>query len=735
VGASLLLRAPTALLSAPSLMDVALLLAAFMALSIALFAVSSKTVSEPAALLQARKMCPSWVEDMAINTEIMRKGSKSFFMASKLLPVWMREPTLALYGYCRHGDDEVDDVGSNMDSLKRLHVRLDQAYDPAVNIETLGTPVERTFAAVVRAFEIPRELPLALLEGFQWDLVDAVERYETVEDTIAYAVRVASAVGGMMVALMPKETRRPEVMARAYDLGIAMQLTNISRDVGEDARIGRVYIPHKWIKEEGVDRAELLKDPKMSPGLGRVTKRLLDTADVYYKRADAGIKFLPLDCQLAVQAASVIYSDIGRIVRANNYDNVNTRAHTSKVRKLYLVLVAFWRKTWCSFVRCDAPAAESAQYLVHAICPTAIAIDTSERNAITASWLQTAAAAAVSMISTDKVLTSTEHAAEAPLFEAPHVPREQYLRKARSNADKWGAAIAALILGSWALLVGYSMQLNLGSMDQSRATAPLWLCATLFVCITWLYTGMFITAHDAMHGLVCPRNRWLNNMIGAGCVHMFALFDYKLLMRAHWAHHRHPAEPGLDPDYHDGTEEGSGFWAWYAHFMLDYMTWSQLGRITFVFNFVAFGLTPVFGSIGLSNIPVPNIMCFWVVPSLLSSLQLFYFGTYLPHKVPEGSKDGKWENNAHRSSSTDLPDWASLLACFHFGLHLEHHTHPYMPWWQLPNVRIPKDDAIAMDTRSSSSSSSGCGVEKPQRIQSLKVGDHPATPIARSTRM
>jgi phytoene synthase len=715
------------------------------------FAVSGPGEPEPDALLQARKMCPSWKEDMAINTEIMRKGSKSFFMASKLLPLWMREPTLALYGYCRHGDDAVDDEGSNMDSLKRLHVRLDQAYDPAVNIETLGSPVERTFAAVVRAFDIPRELPLALLEGFQWDLTDAVQRYETVEDTIAYAVRVASAVGGMMVALMPKKTRSPEVMARAYDLGIAMQLTNISRDVGEDARIGRVYIPHKWMKEEGVDRAELLKDPRMSPGLGRVTKRLLDTADVYYKRADAGIKFLPLDCQLAVQAAGVIYSDIGRVVRANKYDNVSTRAYTSKLRKLYLVMVAFWRKTWCALVVCDAPAAAPAQYLVDAVCPASAqptsTVSTSEVDNTTAEvgWVRAAARAAVSMISTDKVLTSTEHGAQAALFEAPHVPRESYLRKARNNADTWGLVSAALIIGSWLVLIGYSMQLTLPgaavgtSAGASGAVASGTQCACLFVAITWLYTGMFITAHDAMHGLVCPRNRKLNNIIGAFSVHMFALFDYRLLMRAHWAHHRHPGEPDLDPDFHDGTVEGSGFWPWYAHFMLDYMTWAQLGRISCVFNFFAFGLTPVFGSVGLSNVPVANLMTFWVVPSLLSSLQLFYFGTYLPHKAPDGAKDGQWDSHSkHRSTSTDLPDWASLLTCFHFGLHLEHHTHPYMPWWQLPKVRIDKSvktlaDVVCTDEVQGVGSAS---FEKPRRIQQrYQPGDQPATPVARSTSM
>jgi phytoene synthase len=336
----------------------------------------SNTISRPkapAALDNAIEMNPSWDKDMAICNEMMRKGSKSFFMASKLLPVWMRLPTLALYAHCRHGDDVVDDEEDEnkyIEVLKNLHRRLDEAYDTEVKIASLKTPVERTFASVVRAFDVPKELPMALLEGFEWDLEDAVERYETVDDTVAYGVRVASAVGGMMVALMPKSLRKPEIMARAYDLGIAMQLTNISRDVGEDARNGRCYLPNQWLKEEGVDRAELLRDPKMSPALGRVVKRLLDTADMYYERADAGIKFLPIDCRLAVQAAGVIYGDIGRIVRANGYNSVDTRAHTSKMRKLYLVAIAFVKKIFCAQRTCDAPVAPSAAYLVKAICTT-----------------------------------------------------------------------------------------------------------------------------------------------------------------------------------------------------------------------------------------------------------------------------------------------------------------------------------------------------------------------------
>lgn len=341
--------------------------------AITLAAKMYKDKYEPEALKQARAMNPKWDADMSICNEMMRKGSKSFFTASKLLPSWMRPPTLALYAYCRHGDDTIDDgpQETKVADLKRLHDRLDACYDPNVPVGSLNTPVERTFAAVVRAFEVPKDLPLALLEGFEWDMYDDMKdsgRYEHVEDTIAYSVRVASAVGGMMVALMPKSLRRPEVIARAFDLGIAMQLTNISRDVGEDARNGRVYLPAQWLKEEGVDRAELLRNPTMTPQLGRVVKRLLDLADVYYSRADAGIKFLPADCQLAVQGAGCIYGDIGRVVRSNGYNSVDTRAFTSKKRKLFLLLLSYTKKMMAPYVVCTEMPAASARYLVEKMC-------------------------------------------------------------------------------------------------------------------------------------------------------------------------------------------------------------------------------------------------------------------------------------------------------------------------------------------------------------------------------
>jgi phytoene synthase len=253
-------------------------------------------------------------------------------------------------------DDAVDSGGNLEAALRHLHQRLDAIYAGRPGED----PVERGFAWVVRHYRIPREIPLALLEGFAWDAAGRV--YETVEELEAYCVRVASTVGLMMSRLMG--VTRPEVLARAADLGIAMQLTNIARDVGEDARAGRLYLPCGWLREAGIDIEEFVRRPRPSPELARVVQRLLERASLYYARADLGISMLPRDCRVAIRAARLIYADIGGDIAAHQYDSVTRRAFTSKSRKLALLLRAFsaclWRQKACG----DPPAAAAA----HLVC-------------------------------------------------------------------------------------------------------------------------------------------------------------------------------------------------------------------------------------------------------------------------------------------------------------------------------------------------------------------------------
>ena len=266
--------------------------------------------------------------DLAACREAIRTGSRTFFAASLLLPEKVRQPALALYAFCRQADDAVDQVGRREDALDSLSERLDRIYAA----RPLPQPVDRALADVVERFPLPRALLDALLEGFAWDA--AGRRYEDLAAVRAYAARVAGAVGAMMAVLMG--IRAPAVVARACDLGVAMQLSNIARDVGEDARAGRLYLPLQWLREEGIDPDRWLAAPDFNVGLGRIVERLLRAADLLYARADVGIARLPLGCRPGIRAARLLYAGIGHEVERQGLDSVSRRAVVPRARKARL---------------------------------------------------------------------------------------------------------------------------------------------------------------------------------------------------------------------------------------------------------------------------------------------------------------------------------------------------------------------------------------------------------------
>lgn len=268
-------------------------------------------------------------DDFAACLALLRNGSKSFHAASRLLPARLRLPVYALYAFCRVSDDFVDDAGLPIDAVELMRRRLARVYDGGALID----PVDIAFASVVRDHALPRGLPEALFEGFEWDA--AGRRYETLSDVRAYAVRVAGTVGVMMAVLMG--VRNQAALARACDLGVAMQLTNIARDIGEDARAGRLYLPLEWFEQAGIDAERWLRDPVFDATIGRFTAQLLDEAAILYRRAESGIAQLPRDCRPAIWAARYIYDAIGESVVANGHDSVSSRAFVSKKRKLLLL--------------------------------------------------------------------------------------------------------------------------------------------------------------------------------------------------------------------------------------------------------------------------------------------------------------------------------------------------------------------------------------------------------------
>jgi len=277
-------------------------------------------------------------EDLRRCQALLAQGSKSFAAASRLLPGRLRPAVTAMYAFCRVADDAVDLGLDKARAVAALGARLDGMLAGRLTDD----PVDRCFGEVLRAHRIPRALPAALLEGFLWDAER--RRYPTLESLEGYCARVASSVGVMLTLLMG--VRDPGVLARACDLGLAMQLTNIARDVGEDARAGRVYLPLDWLAEAGLPADALLARPEPGPGLRRVVARLLLAAEERYRAADLGVGHLPRDCRVAIRGARLIYADIGREIARGGFDSVRRRAHTGRLRKAVLLARALSAAAW-----------------------------------------------------------------------------------------------------------------------------------------------------------------------------------------------------------------------------------------------------------------------------------------------------------------------------------------------------------------------------------------------------
>lgn len=178
---------------------------------------------------------------------------------------------------------------------------------------------------------------------------------------------------------------------------------------------------------------------------------------------------------------------------------------------------------------------------------------------------------------------------------------------------------------------------------------------------TYLYTGLFITAHDSMHGTVA-KNRTVNNLIGRIATNAFAFLSYKNLTKKHYLHHRFPATE-QDPDF---SPNSNHLFVWWFVFMKNYLSWLQMLLMAITFNVLLIWFSTV------------QVILFWVIPAIFSTFQLFYFGTFLPHRRPFNS-----QMNPHNSRTQKRNHFWAMLSCYFFGYHWEHHETPTIPWWKL----------------------------------------------------
>jgi beta-carotene/zeaxanthin 4-ketolase len=256
--------------------------------------------------------------------------------------------------------------------------------------------------------------------------------------------------------------------------------------------------------------------------------------------------------------------------------------------------------------------------------------------------------------------------------------------QAPARQGRTGLVLAACIVTAW-------LGLHIGMVFYFPVTWPMLPAAGGLVLLqTWLSAGLFIIAHDCMHGSLVPAAPAANRLIGRICLFLYLGFSFEQTNRAHHRHHRHPGTED-DPDFDPHPPQK--FWPWFVRFFIHYFSWRQVAFIAVVYAVEVW----LFGANQI------NAMLFWALPGLLSALQLFTFGTYLPHRPPHRAADATFAD-AHHARSNAYPVWLSLLTCYHFGYHHEHHLFPAVPWWRLPDARRDLRAGAEQSGRSGASS-------------------------------
>jgi beta-carotene ketolase (CrtW type) len=229
-----------------------------------------------------------------------------------------------------------------------------------------------------------------------------------------------------------------------------------------------------------------------------------------------------------------------------------------------------------------------------------------------------------------------------------------------------GLALASALIASWLTLHIYGVYFH-------RWTVWSVLIAPVVIGVqTWLSVGLFIVAHDAMHGSLAPGRPRLNAFMGQLSLGLYAGFHFKRLKSAHFDHHRAPGTAD-DPDFH--ADDPKAFWPWFWRFFRTYFGWREMAVLSAL----------VAAAVLLLGARIPNLLLFWAIPALASALQLFTFGTWLPHRT----RDVPFADH-HNARSNGFSSLLSLLTCFHFGRHHEHHLAPWEPWWRLDKRRGPQ---------------------------------------------
>ncbi len=273
----------------------------------------------------------------AVTKEIMQVGSKSFSLAATLFTRELRVGARMLYAWCRYCDDRVD-IAADPEAKRERVEEIFRQTESALNGEVQNETIFQAFQLVAHKYNIPSVYALDLIRGMEMDIEDRA--YENFSDLELYCYHVAGVVGLMMVYIMG--ISHEKALSNAVDLGIAMQLTNISRDVLDDAELGRCYLPQVWLDEEGIKRSEIA-NPENRGKVAKVVCRLLDRTEYFYRSGKQGLKFLPFRAAVAVAVAANVYREISCLVLLRGANAWDRRAVVSKPKKLWLTILGIFQ--------------------------------------------------------------------------------------------------------------------------------------------------------------------------------------------------------------------------------------------------------------------------------------------------------------------------------------------------------------------------------------------------------
>lgn len=276
---------------------------------------------------------------------ITRHHAKTFYMATRFLPNHKQRGIFAIYSLCRYVDDLVDEAEDLMEKqelneadiclkLEGWKQKLRDTYEG----RSQDHAILIAFSDVLKRHHIPIEMPFELMEGVYMDLLK--NRYQSFEELYDYSFKVASIVGLMTSQVFGYKSR--EALGYAVDLGIAMQLTNILRDVGEDLRRNRIYLPKEDLDRFNVTEDDLFEH-KLTENVIDLLSFEIDRTRCYYERSDKGIALLSNDSRLPVHLARQNYSRILDKIEQNNYDVFNKRAYLNVTEKFSVLPQVYYQ--------------------------------------------------------------------------------------------------------------------------------------------------------------------------------------------------------------------------------------------------------------------------------------------------------------------------------------------------------------------------------------------------------